>query len=652
MAALVHRAHQQLLQRAAIRAAVHLAQQAGELAMIGQHPTQPRHHAALSLKRLLSRLAAVLAHRGRCLGDGCRHLARILGSQQLVFQAADVLDLAHRVHQAAKLLDGHVLVGLALGGVQQLLRNVGLDALFALALHPLGQALALVDRLQAGCLAQVEALQQRVDLIAVLGIQPLDVAVEAAQVLQPALDLLQRLVRGACALRLQQLVALFGQRRRRIAALHRRAGSLRRTGLGAAEHAWLERAHLQSGHRLARELPCRLSQQLDFGALGTGGLRQCIHLGGHHARACRVVHRRIGLAIQRLWRGQLTMLLDHALIDARLDFVLQRVGRQQGLHQLVAAGEAEQLRHDVRVHGVLAGGHAQVFQALPHRHLAGLGRAIHLAQAVHVKPAGAQSLGIAHLVARAHFLGQRRIAKRRILRPSAQFIGDQLFQLSQIVLSVFLGGQVAIGRQQLGHGVGRQPAVFAEHRLAEHPGRRAEVVFVHAQVLAGRLARDAAQLGDGHQQRISFSVQAGARLWRCWRRADLVGVGQLVGQESPGAIDRLGHDLLTHVGFDGRAQAAGLLLQRLQLARTCATQPLQIAQAARLQLLHGVLCALGVDSLVGRPRLGREAGLLSSLEQGEHAARLLGGQDGVIAGQHAVEHLPHLGRQLACLRMT
>ena len=73
---------------------------------------------------------------------------------------------------------------------------------------------------------------------------------------------------------------------------------------------------------------------------------------------------------------------------------------------------------------------------------------------------------------------------------------------------------------------------------------------------------------------------------------------------------------------------------------------MHVAQAARLEVLHGVLRGLRVLLLVFSPFGLRHACLLGSLKRRHHPARLLCHHDLVATGQHAIHHPAHRWRQL------
>ena len=219
-APVVHLAAQQVPQQAVILTAIHLAQQGRELAMIGAELAHQTTEAALALQWLRSHRAAVVA-------DGLRHIGGdgiegplVLRRQQPVLEPAQVLDLPHRVNQAAEFLDGHVLPGLGGILVQQIGRDVRLDPARHLLVIPLPQRLGTVNSTKRA-VAQVVAIQQRIYLVGVLGIQRGRTLVELAQVAHILRTLLARLVCRARQVVLDQMVALLGRRHGKIARIHR-----------------------------------------------------------------------------------------------------------------------------------------------------------------------------------------------------------------------------------------------------------------------------------------------------------------------------------------------------------------------------------------------------------------------------------------------
>ena len=385
---------------------------------------------------------------------------------------------------------------------------------------------------------------------------------------------------------------------------------------------------------------------------GACGLGQRVRLGGHEARARSVVNGRIGGHGNGFGRGQLAVLLQHERVGQLAHRVSQRLRLQQRVHQMVAAAEqrpagfvGQQIGHDVRVQPVVAG-HTAFGQPRP-VHVLTTGLAIHLLQRANIQPASTQLRKIGCLLARAHLaIGVGPVVVHAVLVVTDQLGANLFFQLLQIGLAVLVGRQIALLHQALGHGIGRQPALGAEHRGAEHAGLDAEVVLVHAQMLASRRARDAAQLGNGGQQRIDFRVQRRSGLGRRrWLREPIF-LGDLARQEGPGPVHRLVHQLAPHLHLSLLAQRRRFTLQARHFAPTRVRQPLHVAQAARLQILLGVLRGLSVLLLVFSPFGRRHAYLLGSLKRRHHAARLLGHHDFVGAGQHAIHHAAHFRRQL------
>ena len=98
------------------------------------------------------------------------HLAHFLQVQQAGFQAAQVFDALDRIQQPPEVFHRHFLVMHAGGLVQQGLGNLGFIPLAGHAFHELQQGPALVQGFAAGAFAQVVAVQQGVDLVAVFQI--------------------------------------------------------------------------------------------------------------------------------------------------------------------------------------------------------------------------------------------------------------------------------------------------------------------------------------------------------------------------------------------------------------------------------------------------------------------------------------------------
>ena len=199
------------------------------------------------------------------------------------------------------------------------------------------------------------------------------------------------------------------------------------------------------------------------------------------------------------------MLLQHARIRQIAHCISQRLRLQKRVHQVVAAGEqrgagivGQQIGHDVRVQTILAG-HSVRRQACP-VHVLSIRLAVHVLQRTNIQPASTQLLQVRRLLARAHLaVGIGPVVVHAVLVVADQLGADLLLQLLQIGLAVLVGHEIALFDQALGHRVGRQASLGAEHGRSEHAGLDPEVVFVHAQVFASRRACDAAQLGDGGQ---------------------------------------------------------------------------------------------------------------------------------------------------------
>src|SRR5690606_22312781 len=140
--------------------------------------------------------------------------ALLLRREQLVLQPREVLDLIHAVDEPTELLDRQLAIRHAASFGQDLRRDVGIEALLALRLNPLEQALTPLGLAAGHALTQVEALEDRVDLLEIVGreLRAHRVALKLLQVAQPALDLVLRVIRRAHGEQVDELVALLGRR--------------------------------------------------------------------------------------------------------------------------------------------------------------------------------------------------------------------------------------------------------------------------------------------------------------------------------------------------------------------------------------------------------------------------------------------------------
>ena len=195
--------------------------------------------------------------------------------------------------------------------------------------------------------------------------------------------------------------------------------------------------------------------------------------------------------------------------------------------------------------------------------------------------------------------------------------------------------QVAVFGQGLAHVVQGQAPGLAQYRLAEHR-RRDLFLRIDAPFLLRRIALDAAQLGDGHEQRVLRRVDDVGVGFFPGLRADAVSVRHLARQELPGTVNRLAHDLAPGVDALLGAQGFGFLLQPLECARLGVAQPFQISQAAFGQLRLGLLGGVLPQGLVGGEFFFRHARLLRRLKQWQHAAPVFRRLDFLVGGQHTV----------------
>ena len=259
-----------------------------------------------------------------------------------------------------------------------------------------------------------------------------------------------------------------------------------------------------------------------------------------------------------------------------------------------------------------------------------------------VEPPSHQPLDIDHLVARAHVLQRVEVGRARILRGAAQLLEEAVLELARVpVGAALVGVEIAVLHQRGAHVVDAAPAVAAQDVLAEtllgdlllrvQPPLRLELGPV-----------DAAQLGHGHEERVERGINHIRVGLRARELGQAVVGGQLAGEELPGAIDGLAQHLAPGFHLHLLAQRGGLFLQALQRARARAGQPLHVAHATGAELF---LCGLGrilAERLVGGELLLSHAGLLRAGKERHQAARLLGGLDRLIGGQHAVEHAAHV----------
>ena len=153
---------------------------------------------------------------------------------------------------------------------------------------------------------------------------------------------------------------------------------------------------------------------------------------------------------------------------------------------------------------------------------------------------------------------------------------------------------------------------------------------------------DAAQLGHGHEERVERGIDHLRVGLRARELGQAVVGGQLAGEELPGAIDGLAQYLAARFHLHLPAQRCGLFLQALECARARAGQPLHVAHATGAEIFLRGLGRILAERLVGGELILGHAGLLRAGKERHQAARLLGGLDRLVGGQHAVEHAAHV----------
>ncbi len=263
-----------------------------------------------------------------------------------------MLDVFHRVDQSAQLFHRHILVGLTVGFVHERRVDNRFQPHFLLGLDPGLKGLALVDGLQRLAGAQVEALEQAVDLIGVAWIDALArrFLVELLQVVNALLDLGLRRVGRLGRVGVDQLVALLQRGRLDVTLLEGLLRGARGAAFCRCELPRPHVAHLQARHHGVRELARGTRQDL----LLPHGLLQGVQLRGDEPGAHIVVNSLICSARHRPGVGQIAVALQHAGVGHALDDGVDRLGVEQRAHQLVARGVAEHLRHQIGVQTLLA----------------------------------------------------------------------------------------------------------------------------------------------------------------------------------------------------------------------------------------------------------------------------------------------------------
>ena len=602
-------------------------------------PAQARQGSAQQQPALVARrdrlvLAQFLGHpalvqAARHLGNGVFHVQRAAVHLQLATALGQVPQGLNLLVQAAQLLDAQRLKRLGQG---QRTAHAGLQRVVHAGVV-LAHLVQVVERILLALLPHPVGGQHgtgghhhiRVSALLDGALGP--ALGHLAEELQHGLALVQRFQGGAGRFVVQQLVAL---------GLHRFFGLALRGGLLPAPGSTPRRrlvlaglgaqiAQRRGGHHLLPELPCGFGQRVDrdaralgIGAAGVGALVQQLALtaqfAGQYPGARLVVHRLQGRALDGALVGQVGVVLQHALVGQRFDRLARAGGLGKRLDQIHPAGETEQIRHQVDVDAAGLGRHAQLLDALAllGRQLGGLQRRPFNApcrQRLQV-----QSLAGLDLV--------REVLVHAVLGLPAQLGVDGLLEVAQLEAPVVLGQQVAQLRQALAHGVGAQAAGLAKGGLAEHAAGVLEVVRMNAQQVGRALARQAPELGHRHQQRVERWVQLRARLGG---RVDAVSRLHPAGQELPGAVQRLRHDLAPGLDALLAAQCVGFALQLADRLVRGAARPLQVADRARGQALL---------------RFGRR------LQIGQQTGHLLRLGDLVLRGQQPIEHPAHVVVQL------
>ena len=585
----------------------------------------------------LRRRRAVLdtAHAGVDV-DGCHHVFYggvvvffFARGEQFVFRPPPVFDLPHRVHQPAQFVHGQRLPRLALQLIQHLRRDVRLDALLALRLHPFGKRLSAVERL-AGLVAQVVAFEQRLDLFALLDGNGFWIEfVHAAQIQRVLFRLYFRLVGGAGKRGLQDLIAFFCGSGGDVALFHRSQG-----GFGGARfHAGVLRgrevadAFLSDG--LRRQLPCRALHQTRAAA----GLGERVVFGRQHAQAQVVVRRHVRRIIDGFRCRQFAVALQHDAVG-KIAHGGFRFGRgEQRLHQRVAGiidgvavGIHDQLRQQVGMdaafflHFAAEGGNLRV--VVTHLRQAGIVQAKR-GQVVQVRVfSGFADTGV-WLVA---------VAVLRVAAPL------RLEKFVEVVEAVALR-EVAVLHERLPHAVEALSAFAAQHEKARFD--RADFVGgVKAPGAFDVRTVDAAQFGNGGKEVVVFRRNV-------VRPRPLVagdgGIGvHFARQHLPDAIDRLRHDGVARLDFCFAVQDFRLFVFRLQRLVFQATNRLGIGEHPQAHFIQGGVARPLKLTLVVGELLRRHPRRFRRGKQRHHRTVLLGDLYRLIAGKHPVEHLAHV----------
>eukprot|EP01136_Pigoraptor_vietnamica_P045047 Opistho-1_new@22542 len=481
-----------------------------------------------------------------------------------------MLNLLHRIDQPAELFHREVFHADARGLVQQVVGHVGLDALLSLTLHPAGERLAPADLLQCRAALDVEAVEDLLDLVAVLdGQVGLQYAVE---VLLRGLHFHLCIGCSAGGMDVHQLVAfVHGE-------LVQLAEALRcQLGVASGRGEVLPGPHVAdalAGDRALGELTRSAAHDVDLALAPVGGL-------GGGSQLCRddtgphfVGNRALGGAHQGLRASDVAMDFEHALIGQGADGVLGLSGHHQGLHELVPRSEAEHVGHYVGMHADRVVGHPHAAQRsigfwvdlLRQRRaqLAAAERRIDVLGCGGARLDRALATASQELVSAEHRLCQH-LAPHLLLDLGAQRIGLALSRAEGLVLRL---GQVAHVADHPGRKLSlRRVRCFTPKRLIRRELRRGHPRLHGAGVERTQVARALSGLDRGVG--CQHPVEHGAHV-RCEVRFQVRQV--LVDRHEPTAEaieGRLQLDArcppLHEIGFDGPREPfvlAALLIER------------------------------------------------------------------------------------------
>ena len=170
--------------------------------------------------------------------------------------------LTDTVDQTSKLFDGQVLVVDRLRFVDDMRREIRLDAEFLLVLDELRQSRSSVEFAQR-LLPQVESFQYPVDLVEVLGVNVLAGAFlrKLLQVSKAAPHVIESLSRKTCSVVVDQLVALLQRSLSQLATLHSTVSVTSSTSRAAAVLTDSHVADLQTVYHRTSECFSRTRQR-------------------------------------------------------------------------------------------------------------------------------------------------------------------------------------------------------------------------------------------------------------------------------------------------------------------------------------------------------------------------------------------------------